>query len=1075
MNLLQSAGFSKSNPYYIVPQGRITALTNARDSDRLQLLKEVAGTRVYEEHREESLKIMRETEAKREKIIELLASIKDRLAELESERGELDEFVALEKDRKACEHVLYTRDLEKASAGLARLEAEFKTVVETEGRMAEAGEEQLVQVQRLESELDALKRSLVSLSAEQSQLQDDKDALEAQRTQLELAAADLDVDAMRFAGEESRITSVLEDVEAEISAKEGELGQLAPQVTALEAQERETRANLSSVSQRRQALQAKRGRLGQFRSESDRNRWLTKEIEAAHQLSLLDIAQRSNLTEEVDSYAIREADLAQEIREVEDSDPAAQLQLLDMEYNEARRARDGATETRKELWRAQAKLEASLGGVKDELDRLVKTAAATPSDKSALSAVQVVMRLAARSGLSEQCHGPLHSLFQLTDPLFMAAVDEVGGGSLFHVVVDDDQVASRLMEALGREGAGRVTFMPLNRLRSESAAPMETDDAVPLLSRLTYDPRFAPAMQHVFGRTLVCKDLPTAARLARELRLDAITLAGDRASRKGALTGGSAPSKKGSYRLEALWRLGEWTAKKAEMEDTLFQVKDRIMLADQQVTTVLGRMQLIECQRQDAKIAATRGSPAVRLQSMRTELASLQEILASKRTAIARLEESIAASGHKVSALQSEQASPFVNALSPEESTALAQLSSEFDRLSAEYATRSAELSRLLQSQGALEAELEGNLRRRRHALLAQRAQVSTAAARGRAESLAQEIEVASQKIRDLDAQIAGKKKELAATQKEEAALQSALETARSLAAPSSASGAEQQALAKYHARRRLLQQQRQEASDRLRSLGLLPDDGAAACTALARLPEAALTGRLADAREALRAFGPVNKKAAEQHASFSKQGAALEQRLVELEASAKAITDFIRVLDGRKDEALQRTFEQVSEAFTGLFARLVPTGHAAMQLLRSPDAEGALQYTGISLRASFNSTSGSEGLLLPQLSGGQKSLLALALILAIQRTDPAPFYLFDEVDAALDSAHRTALAALLDSMAHPTVEGAEPVQFVCTTFRPEMLQRADRFFGVSFGSRISKVEQITQEQALDFVETEAI
>lgn len=61
MNLLQSAGFSKSNPYYIVPQGRITALTNARDQERLQLLKEVAGTRVYEEHREESLKIMQET------------------------------------------------------------------------------------------------------------------------------------------------------------------------------------------------------------------------------------------------------------------------------------------------------------------------------------------------------------------------------------------------------------------------------------------------------------------------------------------------------------------------------------------------------------------------------------------------------------------------------------------------------------------------------------------------------------------------------------------------------------------------------------------------------------------------------------------------------------------------------------------------------------------------------------------------------------------------------------------------------------------------------------------------------
>lgn len=61
INLLESAGFSRSNPYYIVPQGRVTALTNAKDHERLALLREVAGTRVYEERRLESLKIMEET------------------------------------------------------------------------------------------------------------------------------------------------------------------------------------------------------------------------------------------------------------------------------------------------------------------------------------------------------------------------------------------------------------------------------------------------------------------------------------------------------------------------------------------------------------------------------------------------------------------------------------------------------------------------------------------------------------------------------------------------------------------------------------------------------------------------------------------------------------------------------------------------------------------------------------------------------------------------------------------------------------------------------------------------------
>jgi structural maintenance of chromosome 3 (chondroitin sulfate proteoglycan 6) len=61
MNLLEAAGFSRSNPYYIVPQGKVTALTNAKDADRLQLLKEVAGTKVYEQRRTESTRLIAES------------------------------------------------------------------------------------------------------------------------------------------------------------------------------------------------------------------------------------------------------------------------------------------------------------------------------------------------------------------------------------------------------------------------------------------------------------------------------------------------------------------------------------------------------------------------------------------------------------------------------------------------------------------------------------------------------------------------------------------------------------------------------------------------------------------------------------------------------------------------------------------------------------------------------------------------------------------------------------------------------------------------------------------------------
>ena len=130
MNRLESAGFSKLNPYYIVPKGRvriftiihssiisclfsnlcclkITALTNAKDHERLALLKELAGTRVHEQRCAESLRIMADTDTKRGKINELLDYIESRLAELEEEKEELKDFQEKDKERRCMEYALY--------------------------------------------------------------------------------------------------------------------------------------------------------------------------------------------------------------------------------------------------------------------------------------------------------------------------------------------------------------------------------------------------------------------------------------------------------------------------------------------------------------------------------------------------------------------------------------------------------------------------------------------------------------------------------------------------------------------------------------------------------------------------------------------------------------------------------------------------------------------------------------------------------------------------------------------------------------------------------------------------------
>lgn len=128
--------------------------------------------------------------------------------------------------------------------------------------------------------------------------------------------------------------------------------------------------------------------------------------------------------------------------------------------------------------------------------------------------------------------------------------------------------------------------------------------------------------------------------------------------------------------------------------------------------------------------------------------------------------------------------------------------------------------------------------------------------------------------------------------------------------------------------------------------------------------------------------------------------------------------------------------------------------------------------YTGVGIAVSFNSKH-DEQQRIQQLSGGQKALCALALVFAIQQCDPAPFYLFDEIDANLDAQYRTAVAAMLSKLSGKGGESGEGGgQFICTTFRPEMVLVADKCYAVSYKNSASKIDVFDREGALAFVET---
>ncbi|VEL09066.1 unnamed protein product, partial [Protopolystoma xenopodis] len=124
------------------------------------------------------------------------------------------------------------------------------------------------------------------------------------------------------------------------------------------------------------------------------------------------------------------------------------------------------------------------------------------------------------------------------------------------------------------------------------------------------------------------------------------------------------------------------------------------------------------------------------------------------------------------------------------------------------------------------------------------------------------------------------------------------------------------------------------------------------------------------------------------------------------------------------------------------------------------PDIE---RFTGVGIRVSFTGDS-ADMRDMNQLSGGQKSLVALTLIFAIQKCDPAPFYLFDEIDAALDAQYRKAVADMIRDL-------KSEAQFITTTFRPELLESSEKYYGVKFRNKVSHIECVTKAEALDFVE----
>ncbi|OZJ06543.1 hypothetical protein BZG36_00500 [Bifiguratus adelaidae] len=1074
MNLLESAGFSRSNPYYIVPQGRITSLTNAKDSERLQLLKEVAGTRVYEQRRQESLKIMDETDSKRSKIEELLEYIEERLTELEEEKEELKHYQEYDKQRRSLEYTIYHREQLEATEKLEDLEEAHRQDVNGSNTIREQHMRKLDRINGLEERSRQLQNNISMLKAERAELMSERDLIITRTAQAEIVVNELELNGDRSGQVRERYVKEYARIKTEIENKEKELAQLRPTYEEAAVKESELTDSLEQKRMQRQALYDKQGRNAQFRNQKERDSWIQKEVKGIKATAETQRNQVATLKSQTSDLEARKEEIARQRVSAQEEMKAIKEQLDDLaaRNEEYKSKRNELTDKRKDLWREEAKINGSFESIRDDLRTAERTLAGT-MDKNTSGGLSAIRRIVEKHNIAG-VYGPLYELFD-TDDRYRTAVEITAGGSLFHVVVDNDITATRVLDALANERVGRVTFMPLNRLRPKQYEYPAAEDAVPLLSKIRYDPVYAPAFAQVFGRAIICPDLETASKYAKSHNLNAITLEGDRVDRKGVLSGGYHDI--GMSRLQAVKLMKSYKAQFEHAERRRGEIKENLSAMDKAVTEILSQMQQAEAKRKE--FMGKRQPLFEGISRLNQEDAAADESLAKKAKILQSLGKSIVLLDMQAENFRNELNTPMAQKLSAQEQGLLTTLNNEISELQVESAQASTERAKLESQMIDIQQQLNSFLRRRRDELTNLLDNITVGDTASQLQAKKRELEEVQRVATALEKRIKELDKESDKLSSQQRELQNTLEKEKTeYAEENRVLERHQKNLDKYLGKRSILLKTKEQCSRNIRELGVLPEDAFEKYAKIKHTNE--LLKRLHKANAGLKKYSHVNKKAFEQYTNFTRQRDQLIERKGELDTSQKSIQELIDILDQRKDEAIERTFQQVKTHFAEVFERLVPAGKGMLIMQRSFDKRtdeddeenisetqsGSVEnYVGVSIKVSFNSKT-DEGLIMQQLSGGQKSLVALALIFAIQRCDPAPFYLFDEIDANLDAQYRTAVADMIHEL-------GESAQFVTTTFRPELLMGADKFYGVTFSNKVSQIHCISKDDAMNFVERE--
>ena len=1045
VDLFRDTGIGKEG-YSIIGQGRIDEILSRKGEDRRQVFEEAAGIVKFRARKEEADRKLARTQENISRVDDLLDELKKRLGPLEEDAKNARVFLDLSARLKVLDLNLFLVRSDRMEAKLRENDLDLQNMqsvlaenertmqVKTEERDARQAEIRdldekitLAQNARMEG-MDDVHRAETAVREVQERRerrQEDRARITEELKEADERIAELDTLAAESGdGSEAR-SATLEKLTARLETAKAE----EEQARAEEAEKEETleahkNAMLDAVNRRAAAL-------------SNQTRLTTMLTAMETRLEELTVSCGEMRTQAGDlETAVADARARLEAETAEQDSLSASLQ----------EARAGLETADAEVIGARGAYDRKLAEMRDMESRQKILDEMSREMEGYSNAVRRVVRRA-RDRDDSRVRGPVSQLISVPEK-YETAVDMVLGATQQHVVTEDEETAKEMIEYLRENGLGRATFLPMTTVKPRLLTPeereaLELPGCLGVASDLvSCAPEYRGVVENLLGRTVIAEDLASGIPIMRRgdhaFRL--VTLKGDVMHSGGSMTGGSVSSRNVNLftRERELKELTEkLSAGQDELERLLRQMQDGQKRKDQLKERSADALEALHQQ----EIAVAR------------ETERVQNAVADAQTHDLRLHESEAAREQLMESMMQIR----------EQLSMATDSTEQNDRTREEMEAQAAELQQALtlarkhteeKAEETLRLTLEVNdLKHELETLQRDRARYEQDRKR-----MAAEQERRRQQLGEMENAEAGDLE--AAAQAEKELELGRLEQARreqvSHALEEDRAG-KQERLAEILADIEGLHQSRQRDGDRMHRLELsrtrTEGDLKALRDRIWNTYEITYAGaeefrvkegfNLTEAdREAaqlsaeLRALGPVNVRAVEEYAETKARVDETTTQREDLEKAEKDLRDLIaRLLSSMKTTFVEQ-FTLLQGYFTETFTRLFGGGHAELILVDPDDPLNC----GIEINAQ---PPGKKLQLLSLLSGGERTLTAIAILFATLKLKPTPFCILDEIEAALDDAN---IGYFADYLA----EYSKSTQFVVITHRKGTMERANGLYGVA-------------------------